>query len=157
MDRDPEIAAQYQCDKHVVKMILETAQLLSTAHRVIDEADDDILYRKTHQNHPCAIWVRESSENYNWAYKHFVALCDEYTFRYGKIHLTEKKLKTRLSEFPKSIRELPMSAFRLAMNSNPECITDDPVESYRKYYSTKIDKFKMIWTKRSVPAWFEAI
>ena len=69
LNKDPEIAAQMHCDKHVVKMILESAQMLSTAHRILD--GDDIanskgLYKMTHKNHPCNIWVRKNNENYEW-------------------------------------------------------------------------------------------
>jgi hypothetical protein len=102
LDSSPEKAAEYHCDKHVVKMILETCQLLSTAHRVLDgevgvsnnggslklaDADmDTTLLRSTHTNHPCAVWVRESEANYRWTWRLLCALCDEYTARYGKRH-----------------------------------------------------------------------
>jgi phage-related protein len=65
LDKDPKKIAMYHNDKHVVKMIVETAQLLCTAHHV-SGTNGDIPYRKTHQNHPCSIWARESIENYNW-------------------------------------------------------------------------------------------
>ena len=95
LDRDPVIAAQMMCDKHVVKMILESAQMLSTAHRVLDGdeyADRRGLYKLAHKNHPSTIWVRSSLENYTWLYDHMVALMEEYTYRYGKHHATERLL-----------------------------------------------------------------
>ena len=95
LDRDPVIAAQMMCDKHVVKMILESAQMLSTAHRVLDGdeyADRKGLYKLAHKNHPSTIWVRSSLENYTWLYDHMVALMAEYTYRYGKHHATERLL-----------------------------------------------------------------
>ena len=82
--RDPEIAAQMMCDKHVVKMILESAQMLSTAHRVLDGdeyANSHGLYKMAHKNHPSTIWVRSSVKNYMWLYDHMIALMNEYTHR----------------------------------------------------------------------------
>ena len=74
LDEDPVLAAQMHCDKHVVKMILESAQLLSTAHLLIDGdelADERGLYKATHKNHPSSKWVRDSSENYEWLWNLF--------------------------------------------------------------------------------------
>ena len=82
LDKDPKKCAEMHCDKHVVKMILEYAQLLSTAHRVLDGnewADHVGLYKATHKNHPSAIWARESAGNYFWLNKLFQELCKEYT------------------------------------------------------------------------------
>ena len=89
LDKDPVIAAQMHCDKHVVKMILESAQLMSTAHRFLDGdryADKNGLYKLTHKNHPTAIWVRKSKENYMWTWNLLDALLQEYTKRYNKHH-----------------------------------------------------------------------
>lgn len=176
LDNDPVMAAQLQCDKHVVKMIVETAQLLSTAHRMIDgtmvrkpnkngrmlqvwqlnDDRDSKLYKACHYNHPSGVWCRESHYNYNWLYKHFVALCDEYTHRYGKVHATDTKLRNVLAITPKNIPVRGFTPFKLAMGTNPECIDNsDPVGSYRKYYRTKKDRFKMVWTKRATPEWFK--
>ena len=86
LDRNPEIAAQMMCDKHVVKMILESAQMLSTAHRVLDGdgyANKYGLYKSTHKNHPSAIWARTNGENYVWLWNNFDALRSEYSYRYG--------------------------------------------------------------------------
>jgi hypothetical protein len=181
LDSDPVLAAQYQCDKHVVKMIVESAQMLSTAHRLLDglcipdtvanpktgkirtkkswklenQELNSILYTVTHPGHPSTIWTMESLTNYLWHYQHFCALCDEYTFRYGKKHATDTKLRFVLDEAPANIPEGPATPFRLAMKSNPECMNPaDPVESYRKFYQTKQGRFKMAWSKRSAPAWF---
>ena len=179
---DPIVAAQEQCDKHVVKMIVESAQMLSTVHRMLDGTEtrkrsvsgktmtkyyelsddrEDILYKACHFNHPCTIWTRENCCNYTWHYKHFTALCDEYTYRYEKTHSTDTKLRKILSNLPDNIpRENGRTPFRLAMKSNPECIVQDlggtnAVESYRKFYKTKEKRFKMDWTKRQIPEWFK--
>lgn len=177
LDHDPAIAAKMQCDAHVVKMLLESAQMLSTAHRLLDGrmsislneknrkvktwslADDPeldcILYRAVHVNHPCTKWTIESLFNYKWHYKHFVALCEEYKFRYGKIHKSDKLLRELLVRIPINISSRPQTPFVLAMNSNPECKNlDDPVASYRAFYQTKQQRFKMNWTHRNMPDWF---
>lgn len=153
LDKDPQVAAIYHCDKHVVKMILETAQLLSTTHRLTEVSPDQSLYRVTHKNHPSAIWVREGVQNYLWAYRLFCHLCDEYTHRYGKTHLTDSKLRKLLGKIPSN---LPGGStnFKLAMKSNPECMKECPVESYRSYYRTKKTKFSMVWSHRPTPPWW---
>ena len=84
LDKDPVVAAQMMCDKHVVKMILESAQMLSTAHRVLDGdtyANKVGLYKMAHKNHPSTIWARSSIENYDWLSGHMQALMKEYTYR----------------------------------------------------------------------------
>tara|TARA_B100000902_G_scaffold311643_1_gene301533 strand:+ start:29 stop:604 length:576 start_codon:yes stop_codon:yes gene_type:complete len=181
LNYDPVIAAQEQCDKHVVKMIVESAQMLSTVHRMLDgtkekrpsksgkrmvdyyrleDMREDELYKAVHFNHPCTVWSRESCCNYSWHYEHFVALCDEYTYRYGKVHSTDTKLRKLLKPLPVNInRKGGMTSFRLAMKSNPECVVDslggpDPVKSYQNFYKTKQARFKMEWTKRQIPEWF---
>lgn len=174
LHEDPIKSAQYQCDKHVVKMIVESAQMLSTAHRMVDgtmerrpsksgsmiqyyklgDSRENTLYKACHFNHPSSIWSRESGANYRWHYRHFVALCDEYTHRYGKVHMTDTKLRYVLQAIPKNIPNIDRTPFKLAMGSNPECMLPDPVESYRRYYKTKRDRFTMAWTKRKIPEWF---
>ena len=87
------------CDKHVVKMMCEYAQLMSTAHRVLD-GDSDVLYKASHVNHPSNLWVRASIHHYIWLYRMWAALSDEYTKRYGKVHASWDKLGTILAEAP---------------------------------------------------------
>lgn len=143
------------CDKHVVKMILESAQMLSTAHRVLDESNDAELYKTAHKNHPCSIWVRKSSENYSWLYSHFKALSEEYTYRYGKIHSSWQKLGKILNKMPKNITMNERSPFAIAMKQYPECIVEnDPIQSYRNYYRVAKKDFAK-WTKREEPEWWK--
>lgn len=173
---DPVKAAQDQCDKHVVKMIVESAQMLSTAHRMLDGTMElrpsksgkrmvkyyvhpnnnfeGVLYKAVHHFHPCTVWTMESSDNYKWHYDHFIALCEEYEYRYGKQHSTYGLLKDILASLPKNIPNVGLTKFRLAMQANPECMFEDSVKSYRAFYHTKQSRFKMAWTKRSVPNWF---
>ena len=176
LDEDPRTAASMHCDKHVPKMVVESAQMLSTAHRMLDGVEtkkrsksgktmskyymlgdtrEHHLYNAVHFNHPCTIWTRESSQNYLWHYELFIALCDEYTKRYGKVHLTDKSLREHLKVTPNNIPDISMTPFRLAMKSNPECMDEsDPVESYRKFYMTKQERFKMEWKNAQTPYWF---
>lgn len=176
LDNDPKTAAKMQCDKHVGgKMIVESAQMLSTAHRMLDgkvekrpsktgkrmvnywvhPSMDDVLYKAVHFNHPCTVWTRESKSNYEWLYIHFIALCQEYTYRYQKIHKTERDLSLVLESTPLTIPDTALTPFKLAMGAAPECInTNDPVGSYRKFYRTKKDRFEMKWTGRKIPDWF---
>ena len=87
----PVESAQSQCDKHVVKMILESAQMLCTAHHACptDAQRPEKFYKQAHLNHPSTIWVRTTTENYEWMVIHALALCEEYTHRYGKIHASQ--------------------------------------------------------------------
>mgnify|MGYP001036749154 FL=1 len=178
LDKCPIKSAQLQCDKHVVKMIVESAQMLSTAHRMLDgkveirlsksgkrnvkyykHPDfffDSVLYKAVHHNHPSTVWTTESDANYNWHYKHFVALCDEYTYRYGKVHATDMLLRKHLKRVPNNIPKTgKMTPVKLAMGSNPECMLPDPVDAYRAFYQTKQDRFSMVWSNRNIPEWFE--
>lgn len=156
VDTDPRKAAEALVDKHVVKMILETAQLLSTAHRVLDEdhlepARDEILYKATHKNHPCAKWVRESVENYNWAYDHLIALLQEYSIRYDKVHKVNGELSAILSSPPYNLREWDFTEPPTAM-PDEYIVEGDPVQSYRNYYANA-KKHLHAWKKRTPPPW----
>ena len=145
-------AARYHCDKHVVKMILETAQLLSTAHRVLDgDYCDDRVYRPTHMNHPCGVWVRESVTNYLWTYELFSALCDEYHHRYNKEHLCETKLHGVLAKPPKF--QPAMGWTRPAMAMPVEYHDDCVITAYRAYYVGE-KAYMAKWSGRDIPWWF---
>jgi len=146
LDHDPQKAAEYQCNKHVVKMILESAQLLSTTHYVFKSVYLDVLYKPTHINHPCSIWVRQSHQNYNWLYQHYEALCDEYTWRYGKSHKSES-----LSSLLKKCPVLENKPSKPALAMPDEFKVDCPVESYRNYYRHKSKSIKMVWPQGQTP------
>lgn len=139
LDKDPEKAAWYHCDKHVNKMIVETAQLLSTAHHVasLDDSIKPFIYKQTHTNHPCSIWVRESTDNYLWTYELFFHLSEQYRLRYHKLHRTYLKLYKRLYRVPDAIESIPMTPFAQVM---PEAYRNllDPVKAYRRYYMDKL-------------------
>ena len=149
--------AQMHNDKHVVKMILEYAQLLCTAHHVLDGDDDPkfrsltdhtLLYKPTHKNHPSAVWVRKSQINYDWLWFLWVDLCKEYTYRYGKIHATEKKLKNLLIYTPLNI---PKAGFTEPTQAMPdEYKNESSIVAYRSYYA-KAKAHIAKWKNRDIP------
>ena len=132
LNSDPYIAAEKQYNKHVVKMILESAQLLCSAHHMLG-SEIDVPYKLTHKNHPSAVWTRQSKQNYAWLYFHMLALGDEYTKRYGKKHLTITKCEDVLCHTPGPI-------FNTGLTDMPQCMPDeykvsgDSVAAYRNYY-----------------------
>ena len=150
---NPRIAAEHHCDKHVVKMILETAQLLYSAHWLTDPSRlPDGAYKLSHKNHPCAIWTRESLANYLWLCDLGYWLCQEYRFRYGnKTHKTERHIDW-LRANPPAIADLGVTTIRLAMPD--EYKRPNPVVSYQTYYVENKLKVRNIvrYTKRDPPA-----
>jgi len=167
-------AARYHLDKHAVKMPTEYCQLMCTAHRVLDgelyidktannrrikrwrmkDAElEDILYKASHINHPTAKWVRESVENYNELYNAWLELCKEYTFRYGRTHLTQTKLEHILSTPPENIPNIPGTEVPQAMPDDVK--HSDVVTAYRQYYNKYKTRFA-VWTNRQTPEWFHA-
>lgn len=151
LHRDPVKCARAHCDKHVVKMILETAQLLSTAHHELSPARVPVgIYKSTHRNHPCAIWCRATSGNYQWLYELGVALCDEYTHRYGKVHKTAAVLAV-LRKLPRGIQHGARTRWPLAMPD--ECkVSTSAVRSYRQYYREAKARI-LSYTNRQPPRW----
>ena len=173
LHEEPEVSAKLHCDKHVVKMIIEYAQMLSTAHRMLDGTQytdassgrriqrwkldnsnmDGVLYKASHINHPSAIWVRENAIQYQYMYDLFVELCDEYTFRYGKEHLTDTKLRQLLNQLPNNIT---LGVWR----EPPQCMPDDVkcesvIDAYHKYYKVYKKDFAK-WTSRPTPQFMSA-
>jgi hypothetical protein len=168
---DPKICASMHNDKHVVKMILEYAQLLSTAHRILDgklvegvsksgrkakryelpDTRDSVLYTATHANHPSAVWARKSQANYNWLFDLFKECLDEYSNRYGKVHATSR-LHDHLRVSPNNISTDSFTEPPPAMPDDYK-VPGDSVTSYRNYYIN--DKMKMSrWTNAPMPEWF---
>jgi hypothetical protein len=149
LDTCPTIAAQMQCDKHVVKMPLECAQMLSTVHRHYG-SDDAQLYKSTHKHHPCTLWAATSRANYAWLFDHFRALNDEYFHRYYKNHLSWTKLRDVLAEPPAQMRDDDPTPFAQAMPD--EYKHDDAVVAYRAYYINEKANL-LTYTKRDQPTW----
>lgn len=187
LSNDAAEAARSHLDRHVVKMVIEYAQLLSTAHRVIDGRPltlirpngraqnlrllaDEIVelrevrdepkyvitnprcYNITHQNHPSAIWARETKENYLWLYSLFQELSGEYTFRYDRIHKTWNDLGEFLREPPTNIKHGNITDFAQAMGDEFK-VPNNAVMAYRNYYNGAKASFAT-WKKREVPNWF---
>lgn len=148
LSKDPKKAAQLQVNKHVVKMVTETAQILSTCHRVLESPYAESVYRKTHTNHPCCIWTRQSRQNYEWLYNHFLALLDEYTFRYQKTHACTKLVEILKNNPVKNNSGL--TPFALAMPDQYKVAC--PVQSYKNYYIN--EKYHIFaWKNRKTPDW----
>lgn len=145
VDNDPIISAKMLCNKHVVKMIVESLQILSDCH-----PQELVQYKRTHYNHPCCIWARESIENYNWLYSHNLALCKEYTRRYNKIHKCESIL---LSLPAPDLPQIPLTPFAQAMSEQYREV--DAVVAYRNYYIS--DKAYMCkWmSEQDIPHFFK--
>ena len=128
LDTCPEIAAQSLCDQHVVKMLLESAQMLCSAF-----PEDTAPYKRSHYNHPCSVWTRSSEANWNWHVSHALSIGAEYTKRYGKVHKSEQVVRwcaahSDLLSFPnKDIQQ-----FVQAMPDQYK--SSDPVRAYRDYY-----------------------
>lgn len=147
LDYDLRKCAKYHNDKHVVKMILETAQLLCSAHW---EKGSEAPYKKTHSNHPCAVWTRESKQNYIWLCKLGLQLCKEFEFRRKKKHKTKEVILWCIRNVPK-LDNIGLTEFTLAMPD--ECKEKDAVESYRNYYK-KEKRHLAVWSKRNKPYWY---
>jgi len=168
----PRECAEMHCDKHVVKMIIEYAQLMSTAHRVLDgeiyidktangrnikrwkhpnSNMENTLYKASHINHPSAIWTRENRRHYDWLYAMWIFLGEEYTHRYGKEHATITKLNKVLMSLPQNI---PYGKFKQPPQAMPDdCKHASSIIAYRTYYTLYKQSFAK-WTNRKMPTFF---
>ena len=182
LDEDPKVAARMQCDKHVVKMIVESAQMLCTTHRYLDgkewidrskngrkitrwshwtdppkASNHPVLYKSVMIKHPCTIWTCKSLENYDWHTEHALELCAEYTRRYGKTHATERLIQWCKKYIPMNWNERQTSKgltpFAQAMPDHYK-VSGDAVQAYRNYYIGDKARFAK-WKESSlVPEWF---
>lgn len=148
LDQCPIKAAEYALDKHVVKMPLETAQILCSAF-------ESAPYRRTHYKHPSSIWARSTKANYEWLIKHGIALCEEYKHRYGKEH----KSRAVIEWCQERINELSFQ--KNEFTEPPQCMPDDAkattsVEGYRNYY-VKYKSYIFSWKNRQHPHWINNI
>jgi hypothetical protein len=175
LDKDPRLAAEYHCDKHVVKMILESAQLLSSAHRFVDgkmfmgksktgrnqkgwvlnDYRETVLYKAGWENHPSAIWARSNIDHYRYLYDLFTFLIIEYKYRYDKVHKCSELLEPLLNSPFNIDIDSPWKEPPQAMPE--ECrVENDSVTAYRNYYVIHKSHFAK-WTKRKVPDWYKVI
>lgn len=142
----------------VNKMIIESAQMLSTAHHSLD--DIQVGYKPTHHNHPSAVWCRSTSANYQWLYAHFKALCSEYTFRTGKIHKTSELLSV-LDKLPCNIKKAELEPFAMCMDDEYKRLgIFDQTVAYREYLKAKFAEWgcrekpiSVSWGLRNQPEW----
>ena len=178
IEQTPKECALSHCDRHIVKMPTEEAQMLSTVHRVLDgtetrrqsasgktmakywELTDEReldLYKAVHYKHPCTVWAMETLGNYRWAFALFEELCEEYSFRYGREHGAWTRLGDVLCRAPDNIpKNLDLTPMPMAMGSNPECINhSDVIGSYRHFYATKKERFSLTWKNREQPVWWD--
>ena len=146
LDDNIEHCAIYHCDKHVVKMTLETAQLLCSPFE-----PGKAPYKRTHYNHPCAKWARESISNYEWLVEFGYFIAQEYTHRYNKIHKCLDVIDwCDNNSHTLNLPDIGLTPWAQAMPDEYK----DPcaVQAYRNYYlGDKIDFCK--WTNRKPPNW----
>jgi hypothetical protein len=152
LSEKPKEAAKYHVDRHIVKMPLETAQLLCTAHHLSDSCFE-APYTPTHKNHPCSKWTRTSQSNYLWLCNLGLELCYEYSHRYGKVHKCQAVIFQCFQNIP-DIPSLGLTPFVQAMPD--EFKNPDPVKAYRDYYMGA-KKHLFSWKNREAPLWIENI
>lgn len=154
LDNNPQIAAHMMHDKHVVKMILESAQMLCTAYHELNYSDtNSIPYRKAYANHPMTIWTRTSSANFNWLIQHSLELCKIYTDWRNRVHNTEQVIRWCNS----NKYDLPIfNKTTKTITQRPKCMptdykTESVVKSYLLYYISEKVKPNSAWTDRPRP------
>lgn len=148
LDRDVGKCARYHSDRHVVKMTLESAQMLCT---VLHMSGIEAPYRPTHIHHPCTLWAGRSLSNWLWLRELALALNDEYRYRYRRSsdHASGTVVKN-LREPP--LIDMGLTEFAQAMPEEYR-IPGDPVGAYRRFYVAEKASFST-WTRRRVPDWF---
>lgn len=178
LDRDPIKAAEYHCDRHCCKMIIEHTQMLAAAYyhtigisrkkeisekqQLVDSLFEgfprkrpdgsDHPYGISHYNHPCTIWTRESIENWNWLHECTVELCNQFKLRWsGKEHSIKAILDWMLIKKP-NLQSKGLTKFATAMNES--FISQCPIESYRKYYEYKDSVMDVRWKNGNIPFWY---
>jgi hypothetical protein len=157
--KNPYKAASMMCDKHVVKMIVESCQMLSTTHLLANNYEHSILlypknfnhYKLCFKNHPCTVWARQSSANYLWLAEHAIALTDEYNFRYDKNHKCKLMVDWYFRYVPDYIPLGELTPFAQAMPDKYKC--DDAVTAYRNYYIGEKSRFAK-WKMGNIPEWY---
>ena len=172
VDENPVNAARDLCNKHVVKMVLETAQMLSTAHRVLDgnfyyregkngrkipsyEHPNSVMNERlllaTMMNHPCTRWAMENTDNYYWLFSHGLELCREYERRYNKVHALYDLYDNFLHSIPMRIKHGKLTSFAQAMPDQYKGA--NAVQAYRNYYVNEKSRFAK-WKNSEVPGWY---
>ena len=150
LHENPIVAAQMENNKHIIKMFLESCQLLCSPF----EKEDGAPYKRTHYNHPCSIWVRTSKQNYMWLLEHTSALNEEYSNAYKKTHKCLKVLNWCKENYHLlNLPDIGLTPFALAMPEQYK-VAGDAVTSYRNYYKGDKAGFSK-WTHgRQQPYWW---
>lgn len=147
LDQEPWKAAEYHCDQHVVKMVLETAQMLSTALRA--RGFEEGLYKSSYQHHPCTVWAGEAEGNLSWLTELGMGLLYEYTKRYHKVHASSSIIH-RAQDYIDTLDHEPVTPRPLAMPDKYK--TECAVESYRAYYIGEKMRFAR-YVRAPMPEW----
>ena len=174
LDENPRVAAQMMCDKHVVKMIVESGQMLSTVWRVLDGTEwtdyskngrrikrwelpydlfERMLYKASFVGHPCTQWAMENDKNYYWLVEHAEELCREYARRYKKTHKTQDMISYMRYRKPINI-PIADSITPFAQAMPDEYKNEDAVQAYRAYYLGEKTRFAE-WKNAETPSWYE--
>jgi hypothetical protein len=166
LDYNTELCAEYHCDKHVVKMILETVQMICTNHHIynLHTLDwEDIPYKPTHQMHPCTVWARASKQNYLWLCDLLEALHNEWQYRFDTKHNLDHEREHKSYTVFKQLNheamadllpDIGLQPFAQAMPEEYQIFDIDAVSAYRLYYAK--DKAGLLnYTKRSKPEWLK--
>ena len=151
LDSDHKKCAKFHNNKHIVKMPLETAQLLCSVHHLSNTNKNIIPYRLTHKNHPASIWCRTSLSNYNWLIKLGKQLCYEYTYRYNKRHKCQDVIEWCENNKP-NLKDIGLTKFAQCMPDQYK--HEDAVKAYREYY-IKDKKHLAAWKNRNIPRWYK--
>ena len=134
LDACPFASARMLCDKHVVKMIVETCQILSTVKHHYNDVDHDFtVYSPTHRHHPSVRWTTESNEHYTWLWQHLVGLLNEYEHRYSRKHKCAEMVNILMVP-PLAMPRVPFTEPPPAMDAKYIVKGDSSVASYRNYY-----------------------
>jgi hypothetical protein len=149
LDSNPALAARMLADKHVPKMLLESAQLLCSPFE-----PGQAPYKRTHYNHPCSVWVRESYGNYSWLLDHAYSISDEFLKRFGKNHKSLAVIDWCQNNIDALIFDKQeLTPFALAMPEQYR--SEDAVLSYRNYYLNEKASFAK-WAKGTPqPDWWD--
>jgi hypothetical protein len=160
LDHNPVVAAQYNCDGHIRKIILEAVEMMGYAYpRNRFEPWLWVHTKGRHINHPMSKWVRRSKQNFDWTLQHAYALCDEYVYRFDKLH--QHKCRSYLDWIANN---LPLSELQdFGQTDWPRCfgtykdlieVSEDAVYDYRRYYMMG-KRHLAVWTKRGEPFWWK--
>lgn len=146
----PALAAAYHCDKHVGKMLIESCQLLATAHHYYGNGDQ-VTYRPTHANHPSAVWVRASRLHYMWLSDMVSYLSKQFMTRYGHHHKSGQVWLAELVKCPPAMWALPSTWQPPTLAMPDEYKSDDHIQSYRRYYASKAATMPLVYSKGTAP------